>query len=81
MSNYHSIGDLKFIPDLEPKVLKTILVSSPLYENEHALYKEVIDHLYPQVEEEIFNIDKPYNQLNFPDEGGVTGYFSRSMTK
>ena len=23
----------------------------------------------------------PYTQLNFPDEGAVTGYFSRSMTK
>lgn len=33
------------------------------------------------MEPEIFNIDKPYTQLNFPDEGGVTGYFSRSMTK
>lgn len=26
-------------------------------------------------------MQKPYTQLNFPDEGGVTGYFSRNMNK
>ena len=29
----------------------------------------------------IFKIDKPYTQLNFPEEGGVTAYHSRNMTK
>ena len=33
------------------------------------------------MEQEIFNVGKPYTQLNFPDEGGVTGYFSSNMTK
>lgn len=30
---------------------------------------------------EIFNIEKPYTQLNFPSDGGVTGYFSRDFSK
>jgi hypothetical protein len=33
------------------------------------------------VEKEIFAIEKPYTQLNFPEEGGVTGYFSPNMVK
>ena len=41
----------------------------------------MIEDLYPQVEVEIFNCEKPYTTLNFPEEGGVTGYFSRNMTK
>jgi hypothetical protein len=26
-------------------------------------------------------LEKPYTQLNFPHEGGVTGYFSTNMTE
>lgn len=47
MGNYHSFGDLKFIPDLDPAVFKTILHSNPLYNNDQAFYKEAIDVLYP----------------------------------
>ena len=35
--------------------------------------------MLPQVDKEVFETDKPYTQLNFPHEGGVTGYFSRNM--
>jgi hypothetical protein len=31
MSNYHSFGDMKFIPDLTPETFKKILTSNPLY--------------------------------------------------
>ena len=81
LSNYHSFGHNKFIPEISAETFKTILLSNPLYNDEDAFYKEVVDELYPQVETEIFNIDKPYTQLNFPEEGGVTGYFSRNMNK
>jgi hypothetical protein len=57
------------------------LQKNPLYLDEDAFYKQVIDELYPEVETEIFAVDKPYTQLNFPEEGGVTGYFGRNMTK
>ena len=40
-----------------------------------------MDQIHPKIEEEIFNLDPPYTQLNFPDDGGVTAYFSRNMTK
>lgn len=81
MSNYHSFGHMKFIPEIGTETFKKILVSNPLYTDEDAFYKEVIDEMYPLVEKEIFEMDKPYTQLNFPDDGGVTGYFSRNMTK
>ena len=81
MGNYHSFGDLKFIPDLSPAIFETILRSNPLTKDKKNIYNELIDVLYKQIKTEIFNIDKPYTQLNFPEEGGVTGYFSRNMTK
>jgi hypothetical protein len=60
MSNYHSFGDMKFIPDLTPETFKKILTSNPLYGDQDAFYREVIDELYPQVEIEIFTIEKPF---------------------
>lgn len=47
MSNYHSFGANKFIPDLTPEDFKQILVSNPLYSDPDAFYREVIDELYP----------------------------------
>lgn len=81
MSNYHSFGDMKFIPDVSRETFLTILKSNPLYTDSTAFYSEVVDTLFPQVEAEIFEIDKPYTQLNFPEDGGVTGYFGRNLTK
>ena len=81
MSNYHSFGHMKFIPEVSKDVFKKILHSNPLYNDNTALYKTVIDELYPQVEKEIFDIEKPYTSINFPEEGGITGYFSRNMVK
>lgn len=81
MSNYHSFGDIKFIPELANFAKFTqILYSHPEAKKEFSHLKQVLDELLPQVDREVFNIDKPYTQLNFPHEGGVTGYFSRNMT-
>ena len=60
MSNYHSFGHMKFIPDVSRASFKKILESNPLYGDADAFYKEVIDELYPQIEDEIFNIEKPF---------------------
>lgn len=81
MSNYHSFGHFKFIPDLNRETFKKILHSNPLMHDEQSCYPRAVKELYPQIEEEIFNIEKPYTQINFPEEGGVTGYFSRNMVK
>ena len=47
MSNYHSFGDMKFVPELAPEDFKAILLANPLYQDEDAVYKEVIDELFP----------------------------------
>ena len=47
MSNYQSFGHNKFIPAISQEVFKKILLSNPLYNDQAALYKEVIDDLWP----------------------------------
>jgi len=42
---------------------------------------ELLIKVYPLVETEVFIYEKPYLQLGFPSEGGVTAYFSRNITK
>lgn len=81
MSNYQSFGHNKFVPETSPETFLAILHSNPLYTDEHALYKTVIDELWPQVEKEVFAIESPYSVINFPEEGGVTGYFGRNLQK
>jgi len=81
MSNYFTFGNLKFAPECSMKAFKTILDSNPLHGDPDAFYTAVIDELYPQVEVEIFNLEKPFTSLNFPEQGGITAYFSRNMTK
>lgn len=39
MSNYHSFGDMKFIPEISSEVFLQILKSNPLYNDEDACYK------------------------------------------
>jgi len=81
MSNYHGFGDMKFVPEISMATFKNIIYSNPLYKDQDACYREVIDELYPQVEVEIFNFESPFKQLNFPYKEGVTGYFGRNMTE
>ena len=47
MSNYHSFGANKFIPQISDEVFKKILLSNPLYNDADAFYKEVVEEIYP----------------------------------
>ena len=60
MGNYHNFGANKFIPELSQVRFSQVLKSNPLYSDEDAFYKQVVDELLPQVEAEDYNIDKPY---------------------
>jgi len=33
------------------------------------------------IKNEIFEFGKPYASIGFPEEGGITGYFSRNINK
>ena len=46
MSNYHSFGDMKFIPDLSPEAFEKILKSNWLYK-EAGEYTHYLDLLWP----------------------------------
>lgn len=37
--------------------------------------------LFNLIETEVHAYDKPYTQLNFPEDGGITSYFGRNITK
>lgn len=81
MSNYYSYGNAKFVPEFELEKFKAILFSNPLYDNDlEPLYKEYLDRLWPLVEREIFTMEKPFASIGFPNEGGVSAYFSPQMT-
>ena len=60
MSNYHSFGDIKFIPEVSPEKFTTILRSNPLYQDPTDYYKAYLDHLVSLVEKEVHAIEKPY---------------------
>lgn len=82
MSNYHSFGHQKFIPDVSEETFLTILKSNPYHPEQDSFYQtKIVGGIFEEIKTEIFNIDKPYTQLNFPEEGGVTGYFGRNITK
>jgi hypothetical protein len=44
------------------------------------MYTDYVDRLLPLIEREVYSLEKPFTNLGFPEEGGVTGYFSPSMT-
>lgn len=47
MSNYHSFGHMKFIPEIDAATFEKIFKSNPLYTDDDFLYKEVVDDLLP----------------------------------
>ena len=83
-SNYNNFGNKKFIPELEPQDFEAIYKANSLWESKTekgALYRKAFNEIYPQIKNEIFAYEKPYTSIGFPEEGGVTGYFSRNMNK
>ena len=81
MSNYHSFGDMKFVPELSQEAFRKILESNPKISDPTSVLSELLVRVYPLVEREVFTYEKPMLQLGFPHDGGVTAYFSRNMTK
>ena len=62
MSNYHSFGHNKFIPELKQESFVKILRSNPLYEQKDKnQYSRLIDELYGLVEKELYAMESPYN--------------------
>lgn len=84
MCNYHSFGSKKFIPELSKADFVKILKLNPLYQEDSEkgrIYQMTVNEIYPQIEREIFDAQRPFKQFGFPSEGASTAYFSPSMTK
>jgi len=83
-SNYVNFGNKKFVPELEPQQFEAIFKAHPLWEDKTEkgiLYRKVFNEIYPMIKNEIFEFGKPYASIGFPEEGGITGYFSRNINK
>ena len=81
LSNYHSFGDMKFVPDLDSAKFAAILTSHPLYSVASSTYKKRFDEIYPLIEREIFIYEEPFKQLGYHHKKAVTAYFSPSFTE
>lgn len=84
MGNYASFGGMKFIPEIDSEHFLKVLKSHPDYTGstrKAKVYKQLVDETFPEIERELYAIQKPYKQLGFPHEGGVTAYFGRNMNK
>jgi dipeptidyl-peptidase-3 len=81
MSNYHSFGHFKFVPEISEASFKSILESHPSYLDAASFYNKTVFKLWPLVKKELKALEKPYTQINYPEDGGITGYFSPNMKK
>jgi hypothetical protein len=64
-----------------PEKFQAILYSHPNIERPKNFFKKYLEKLMPQLEKEIFSLDKPYTQLNYSEEDGITAYFGLNITK
>ena len=78
-SNYHNFGHNKFAPTISEQKFYAILASNPLMNDASHPYRSTLAEIWPLVSVEVFALEKPFTQLNFPHKGGVTGYFSRNL--
>lgn len=81
MGNYHSFGHKKIVPLLNEKEFLGIFRSAPHLVDFEKVFGSPFSEVWSWVAKEIFCIDPPYKSINLPSEGGVTGYFSRSLSE
>jgi hypothetical protein len=83
-SNYNNFGSKKFVPELLPDEFEAILMSNPLFKDKTdkgSLYRRAFTEIFPKIKTEIFEYRKPFASLGYPEEHGITGYFSRNINK
>jgi len=83
-SNYSSFGSKKFVPELLPEEFEAIFLSHPLNKDKTdkgTLFRKAFSEIYPKIKNEIFEYRKPFASLGYPEEAGITGYFSRNINK
>jgi dipeptidyl-peptidase-3 len=78
--NYISFGHKKIIPNLSEEYFLKIYRSAPHFGDFEKVFGCTFEHVWSLIGKEIFIVKSPYNSIGMPSNGGVTGYFSRSLT-
>jgi dipeptidyl-peptidase-3 len=81
MGNYHSFGHKKIVPVLNEEDFLKVYQSAPHFNEFEGVFEKKFEEVWGWVSKEIFSIKSPYNSINLPFKGGVTGYFSRSLSQ
>ena len=81
MSNYESFGNTKIMSGLDEKEFTQLVEMHPSYDNKESLYRKIADDILPLIQREILNGESPFTTIGFPEEGGVSAYYSRNMKK
>lgn len=61
---------------MEPEKFKSIIKVSDSYET----HGEIIEKILGLIEKEVFTEDEPYKLIGFPDNNGLTSYYSSNIT-
>ena len=80
LSNYHSFGAMKFVPELTSEKFWGILNSNPKAGQHGTVLNHALTTMSADIDREVFLYDSPYQQINFPSQGGVSAYMSRNMS-
>lgn len=75
---------MKFKPAIDENKFRIILMRHPLYMAKNKkgnLYRKIVNEVYPQIKDVMFDTKIPYKQLGYPDDGGTSAYLSYNMNK
>jgi dipeptidyl-peptidase-3 len=78
--NYIDFGYKKIIPNLSEEYFLKIFQSAPHFGDFEKVFGCTFDKIWSLIGKEIFAISSPYNVIGMPNNGGTTGYFSRSLS-
>ena len=74
--NFQSFGDSKFVPQCTPEKFKAIVRASTAYETK----KDVLEDILTRIERELYCEEEGMTMIGFPDNQGVTSYYSSNCT-
>ena len=74
--NFKSFGDTKFVPELPIESFEKIFKASSAY----ATHQDVMDDCWNRISREVYKETDPHQHIGFPDQNGVTSYYSANVT-
>lgn len=74
--NYKSFGDTKFVPECSEEVFVKFFKSTPYWAKNDVEF----DKIYNRIGKMIFNAETPYALIDFSNNNGTSGYYSKNIT-